>query len=148
MTPFCSPMRRSRGTRSVVLRDHRTPVEGVPDLPARIRALRQLGYRLAIDDLGAGYAGLTSFAVLAPDVVKLDMALVRDCDQEPVKQQLIRSMTQGRHQHLPGGEIEVVGGLVEDQDARRVQEHARDDQRRAPAMSRIPLRGEGRQLDI
>ncbi len=65
----------------------------MPDLRERIKALRALGYRLAIDDLGAGYAGLTSFTALEPDVVKLDMALVRRCDSEPMKQQLIRSMT-------------------------------------------------------
>ena len=84
----------SRHARSVVLEiTERQPIDGVPGLPARIKTLRQLGYRLAIDDLGAGYAGLTTFAVLEPDVVKLDMALVHGCDQEPVKQQLIRSMT-------------------------------------------------------
>jgi len=37
-----------------------------------VAALRKLGFRIAIDDLGAGYAGLTSFAHLEPDVVKLD----------------------------------------------------------------------------
>ncbi len=83
----------SRHARSVVLEiTERQSIEGVPDLHARIKALRKLGYRLAIDDLGAGYAGLSTFAILEPDVVKLDMALVRDCDHEPVKQQLIRSM--------------------------------------------------------
>ena len=84
----------SRHARSVVLEiTERQSIAGVPDLQARIKALRELGYRLAIDDLGAGYAGLNTFAVLEPDVVKLDMALVRGCDHEPVKQQLIRSMT-------------------------------------------------------
>jgi len=84
----------SRHARSVVLEiTERHSIEGVPGLPARIKALREMGYRLAIDDLGAGYAGLTTFAALEPDVVKLDMALVRGCDHEPVKQQLIRSMT-------------------------------------------------------
>jgi EAL domain-containing protein (putative c-di-GMP-specific phosphodiesterase class I) len=55
--------------------------------------LRRLGYRLAVDDLGAGYAGLTSFAALNPHVVKLDMSLVRGADHEPVKQRVIASMT-------------------------------------------------------
>jgi len=83
----------SRHARSVVLEiTERQSIEGVPGLPARIKALRKLGYRLAIDDLGAGYAGLATFAVLEPDVVKLDMSLVRGCDHEPVKQPLIRSM--------------------------------------------------------
>ena len=84
----------SRHARCVVLEiTERQSIESVPRLKERIKALRKLGYRLAIDDLGAGYAGLTTFAVLEPDVVKLDMALVRGCDHELVKQQLMRSMT-------------------------------------------------------
>ena len=41
----------------------------------------------------AGYAGLTSFALLEPDIVKLDMALVRGIDKKPVQQKLVASMT-------------------------------------------------------
>jgi EAL domain-containing protein (putative c-di-GMP-specific phosphodiesterase class I) len=84
----------SRYARKVVLEiTERQSIEGVPELPRRIKALRSLGYRLAIDDLGAGYAALATFATLEPDVVKLDIALIRGCDHEPVKQQLIKSMT-------------------------------------------------------
>ncbi len=84
----------SRHAHSVVLEiTERQSLDTVPDFVARIAGLRRLGYRLALDDLGAGYAGLTTFAVLAPDVVKLDMVLVRGCDRDPVKQRLIRSMT-------------------------------------------------------
>ena len=53
---------------------------------ARVDALRELGYRIAVDDLGAGYAGLTSFAQLEPEVVKLDMSLVRDIDADTTRQ--------------------------------------------------------------
>lgn len=78
---------------SVILEvTERASLEGIDDLPRRIKTLRSLGYRVAIDDLGAGYAGLTSFAVLEPDVVKLDMALVRGADQEPIKRKLIHSI--------------------------------------------------------
>src|SRR6267378_3387022 len=42
----------------------------VKDVRARMAALRAMGFRVAIDDLGAGYAGLTSFAQLEPEVVK------------------------------------------------------------------------------
>ncbi len=84
----------SQHARSVVLEiTERQSIEGVPGLHGRIKALRALGYQLAIDDLGAGYSGLTSFAALEPSVVKLDMALIRGCDHEPIKQQLIRSMS-------------------------------------------------------
>jgi hypothetical protein len=58
----------------------------------RISALRELGFRIAVDDLGAGYAGLTSFARLRPEIVKLDMSLIRGVDQDPTRQHLIRSL--------------------------------------------------------
>ena len=51
-----------------------------------------MGFRIAVDDLGAGYAGLTSFAQLEPEVVKLDMALVRGVHQQPTKLTLVRTM--------------------------------------------------------
>jgi EAL domain-containing protein (putative c-di-GMP-specific phosphodiesterase class I) len=62
------------------------------DVRSRIGALRAAGFRIAVDDLGAGYAGLTTFALLEPDVVKLDMALVRDVHKEATKQTLVRTM--------------------------------------------------------
>ncbi len=56
--------------------------------------LRALGFRIAIDDLGAGYAGLGSFAELKPSVVKLDACLVRDINHDPVKQQIVEAVAQ------------------------------------------------------
>lgn len=41
---------------------------------------KRRGFRVAIDDFGAGYAGLELLAEMAPDLVKLDMKLVRDID--------------------------------------------------------------------
>lgn len=71
----------------------RATLERVVDVRGRIERLRQAGYRIAIDDLGAGYAGLTSFASLEPEFVKFDMALVRGVDKSVVKQQLMRVMS-------------------------------------------------------
>jgi len=72
----------------------RAAIDDVKDVRDRIAALRALGFRIAIDDLGAGYAGLTAFAQLEPEVVKLDMSLVRDVHESPTKRRLIRSMTE------------------------------------------------------
>lgn len=71
----------------------RASLDMVKDVRQRVAHLRDMGFQIAIDDLGAGYAGLTAFAHLEPDVVKLDMTLVRGCDQSATKQKLIRSMT-------------------------------------------------------
>jgi EAL domain-containing protein (putative c-di-GMP-specific phosphodiesterase class I) len=70
----------------------RASLDGIKDVRNRIASLRKLGFRIAVDDLGAGYAGLTSFTLLEPDVVKLDMALVRDVHREPKKLTLVKTM--------------------------------------------------------
>jgi EAL domain-containing protein (putative c-di-GMP-specific phosphodiesterase class I) len=66
----------------------RAHLDSVPDVETRINRLRAMGFRIAIDDIGAGYSGLNSFTMLRPDLVKLDMALVRDIDKDPVKRRL------------------------------------------------------------
>jgi EAL domain-containing protein (putative c-di-GMP-specific phosphodiesterase class I) len=71
----------------------RSTIDGVKDVQSRVSDLRRLGYRIAIDDLGAGYAGLSSFAALEPEIVKLDMSLVRDAHKSDIRQRLIGSMT-------------------------------------------------------
>jgi EAL domain-containing protein (putative c-di-GMP-specific phosphodiesterase class I) len=70
----------------------RASLDGIPDVRARVSSLRSNGFRLALDDLGAGYAGLNSFALIEPEFVKLDMVLVRDIAQEPTKRTLVRTM--------------------------------------------------------
>jgi EAL domain-containing protein (putative c-di-GMP-specific phosphodiesterase class I) len=67
----------------------RANFDGVADVPRRVARLRELGYRIAVDDLGAGYAGLTAFAQLVPEVVKIDMSLVRDVAWDLVRQRLV-----------------------------------------------------------
>lgn len=71
----------------------RAAIEQVDGVERRVSRLREHGFRIAVDDLGAGYAGLSSFALLEPEIVKLDVSLLRDVDQSPVKQKLVQSMT-------------------------------------------------------
>ncbi|TAK26487.1 MAG: EAL domain-containing response regulator [Myxococcaceae bacterium] len=67
---------------------------GVRDLAGCVARLRSLGFQIAIDDMGAGYAGLTSFTQLEPEVAKLDMSLVRGVDADSRRQSIVRSMKQ------------------------------------------------------
>ncbi len=83
----------SRYASRVVLEvTERAPLERIRDVTGRVAQLRGLGYRIAVDDLGAGYAGLTSFAHLEPEVVKVDMSLIRGLDRSPMKQKLLASI--------------------------------------------------------
>lgn len=60
--------------------------------PTRVAMLRKLGYRIAVDDLGAGYAALGALATLEPEIVKLDMSLVRDIDQHATKRRVVAAI--------------------------------------------------------
>jgi EAL domain-containing protein (putative c-di-GMP-specific phosphodiesterase class I) len=55
-----------------------------------LTAYRSMGFKTAIDDFGAGYAGLTLLAKFQPDIVKLDMELVRNIDQNREKRVVLR----------------------------------------------------------
>jgi EAL domain-containing protein (putative c-di-GMP-specific phosphodiesterase class I) len=57
-----------------------------------IRDYQSRGFLTAIDDFGAGYAGLALLAEFQPDIVKLDMALLRDIDHDPVRATIMRGL--------------------------------------------------------
>ncbi len=66
-------------------------VSGDPAIHKALAALRARGARLAVDDTGAGYAGLTHVMRLQPDIIKLDRALTTGVDLDPAKAPLISS---------------------------------------------------------
>jgi EAL domain-containing protein (putative c-di-GMP-specific phosphodiesterase class I) len=93
----------------------RAPLDTSPALTERIAELRSLGFRIAVDDIGAGYSGLTSFTELMPEVVKLDMALVRGVHTNVLKQRTIRALCRLCHE---------VGTLVVGEGVETVEERA------------------------
>ncbi|WP_380166728.1 EAL domain-containing protein [Jannaschia sp. R86511] len=73
-----------------------TEQTGVPDydlLRARVAVLRERGGRLAVDDAGAGYAGLQRIVEIAPDVIKLDRAMVSDVAVDHARQAMVQALT-------------------------------------------------------
>jgi EAL domain-containing protein (putative c-di-GMP-specific phosphodiesterase class I) len=72
----------------------RASLDRVSELQTRVAKLRSLGFQLALDDLGAGYAGLTSFTLLQPDYVKLDASLIQCIDKSPQKRSIVQAMLQ------------------------------------------------------
>lgn len=52
------------------------------ELMQALAALRGFGVKIAIDDAGAGFASLRHTLQIAPDIVKVDMSLVRDIDKD------------------------------------------------------------------
>jgi EAL domain-containing protein (putative c-di-GMP-specific phosphodiesterase class I) len=84
-------------------------LDDTEDLPERLERLRAMGFRIALDDLGAGYASLSAFAHLAPHVVKLDKSLTGAVETDSTKQKLIGRLADLCHEL----DILVVGEGVE-----------------------------------
>jgi EAL domain-containing protein (putative c-di-GMP-specific phosphodiesterase class I) len=79
---------------SVVLEiTERAALHRVPDVTRRVAALRDAGFRIAVDDLGAGYSGLSTFTHLEPEFVKLDLSLVRGIDRNPTQLRVVGAIT-------------------------------------------------------
>jgi EAL domain-containing protein (putative c-di-GMP-specific phosphodiesterase class I) len=84
----------ARNAHRVILEiTERAKLEKIGNVQHRIARLRELGFRIAIDDIGAGYSGLNSFAMIQPDIVKLDITLVRGVEADAVKRKLVRVLT-------------------------------------------------------
>ncbi len=67
-------------------------VEDGPWLAEILREYKRCGLLTAIDDFGAGYAGLTLLAQFQPDLIKIDMELVRNIDRSKSRQAIVRGM--------------------------------------------------------
>lgn len=57
-----------------------------------LAAYRSMGFKTAIDDFGAGFSSLGLIAEFQPDLVKLDMQLIRDIDVSAVKRSIVRNI--------------------------------------------------------
>jgi EAL domain-containing protein (putative c-di-GMP-specific phosphodiesterase class I) len=68
------------------------PMRDVGHVRRIIEAYRRFGFITALDDFGAGYAGLALLSELQPDLIKLDMSLLRGIDTSPARQEIVRSI--------------------------------------------------------
>jgi EAL domain-containing protein (putative c-di-GMP-specific phosphodiesterase class I) len=75
----------------IELTEH-VPVADYPALLSAFAPLRQAGAKLAVDDTGAGYAGLRHLLHLHPDVIKLDLSLVSGICDDPVRRALATAL--------------------------------------------------------
>ena len=63
-----------------------------PHLVNIFQEYQRFGFSTAIDDFGAGYAGLNLLAEFQPDIVKIDMDLIRDIDSIPARQSIVKGI--------------------------------------------------------
>lgn len=70
------------------------PIDDIELMQKAVGHYRNLGFRVALDDLGAGYSGLKLWSEIRPDFVKIDRHFINDVDTDKTKQQFIHSINQ------------------------------------------------------
>lgn len=68
------------------------PLDNYDLIKEATRYFKSMGFEIAIDDLGSGYAGLRSWAEICPDYVKIDRHFITNIDTDLIKQDFVRSI--------------------------------------------------------
>lgn len=88
--PCCAPMRTNFPIRNIIFEFTESEQLDTPHLYNILQTYRDMGFRTAIDDFGAGHAGLGLLADFQPDIAKLDMALIRGIDTDDARQKIVK----------------------------------------------------------
>lgn len=80
--------------RIVIEITERQAVEDFPQLTQYIARLREQGFKIAIDDAGAGYNSLYTIAEMRPDFVKIDRSLTRNLNTVGERRALMAALVQ------------------------------------------------------
>src|SRR6478609_45049 len=75
----------------------RASLDAVSDARERVERLRALGFRIAIDDLGAGQGDSGTFGQLEPEFVKIDLSVIRGVDKDAEKRRMVQELNRLCH---------------------------------------------------
>ena len=116
LDPKLEPVIAAIAPRIVLEITEGTALQGFDRVRAVLKRVKALGFRIALDDLGAGYAGLNSLALLEPDFIKLDMAMLRGIGYSSRSARLVRRITE----FADGEGMRVIGEGIETAEERAV----------------------------
>ena len=84
-------------------------VADYPDLDVSLAPMRSRGFRIAIDDVGAGISRLRHVVMLSPDMVKIDSALTTGIDHDPTRHAVVAALADCAAQL---GAVAVAAGVA------------------------------------
>jgi EAL domain-containing protein (putative c-di-GMP-specific phosphodiesterase class I) len=70
----------------------RDSIEGLKDFTYNIKVLRLMGFRIAVDDTGSGYASLNTISEIMPDIIKIDRSVIENIDKNSVKESMLKGL--------------------------------------------------------
>jgi EAL domain-containing protein (putative c-di-GMP-specific phosphodiesterase class I) len=107
------------GKRLVLELTEHSPVDDYAALNTALSRLRHRGIRLAVDDAGAGFSSLNHILLIRPEIVKLDVSLIRDVDSDVARRSLVSGL---RHFTSEIGADCIAEGVETDAQARALRE--------------------------
>jgi diguanylate cyclase (GGDEF)-like protein len=78
--------------RVVIELSEKYPIDKADLLVTALMHYRNLGLKVAVDDLGTGYAGLKLWSEVKPDYVKIDRYFINEVHKDPIKREFVRSI--------------------------------------------------------
>ncbi|OLS34611.1 EAL domain-containing protein [Bacillus sp. MRMR6] len=70
----------------------RDSIEGLKDFIYNIKVLKVMGFRIAVDDTGAGYSNLHTISEIMPDIIKIDRSVIENIDKDTVKESMLKGL--------------------------------------------------------
>ncbi|MFE7063277.1 EAL domain-containing protein [Sutcliffiella sp. NPDC057660] len=97
--------------------------EGLMQFEENIAALRKLGFQIAVDDTGAGYASLHTISRIMPDIIKIDRSVIKDIDTSLVKEKMLQGLLMIANET---GSVVVAEGIEKQEEVHILSKHKVD----------------------
>ncbi|OCA87608.1 diguanylate cyclase [Bacillus sp. FJAT-27225] len=92
----------------------RDSIEGMRDFIYNIKVLRLMGFRIAVDDTGSGYASLNTISEVMPDIIKIDRSVIQNIDKNSVKESMLKGLLLVAKE---AGSLVVAEGIENEEEA-------------------------------
>ncbi|WP_335387147.1 EAL domain-containing protein [Neobacillus drentensis] len=89
-------------------------IEGLKNFIYNIKILRLMGYKIAMDDTGAGYSSLSIISEIMPDIIKIDRSVIQNIDKNSVKESMLQGLMLIARE---AGSIVVAEGIENEEEA-------------------------------
>lgn len=101
----------------------RDSIEELKDFIYNIKLLRLMGFRIAVDDTGAGYASLNTISEIMPEIIKIDRSVIENIDKNTVKESMLKGLLLVAKE---AGSLVVAEGIENEEEASVLSKHKVD----------------------
>ncbi|CAH2714395.1 Cyclic di-GMP phosphodiesterase PdeF [Neobacillus rhizosphaerae] len=95
-------------------------IEGLKNFIYNLKMLRLMGFRIAMDDTGAGYSSLSTIGEIMPDIIKIDRSVIQNIDKNSLKESMLKGIMLIARE---AGSLVVAEGIENEEEASVLMRH-------------------------